>query len=48
MEINGIPFGVTDWSDIEAAEHKGETGLAYWRTRQFGALRVRVVEYAPG
>ena len=48
MEINGIPFGVTDWSDIEATEHKGETGLAYWRTRQFGALRVRVVEYAPG
>ncbi|MQW90439.1 DHCW motif cupin fold protein [Sinorhizobium saheli] len=48
MEINGIPFGVTDWSDIEAAEHKGETGLAYWRTRQFGALRVRVVEYTPG
>lgn len=48
MEINGIPFGVTDWSDIEATEHKGETGLAYWRTRQFGALRVRVVEYTPG
>ncbi len=48
MEIAGIPFGTTDWSKIERTEHKGESGIAYWRTRQFGALRVRVVEYTPG
>ncbi|WEX73876.1 DHCW motif cupin fold protein [Sinorhizobium numidicum] len=48
MEITGIPFGTTDWSEIETTEHKGETGVAYWRTRQFGSLRVRVVEYTPG
>ena len=48
MEISGIPFGVTDWSTIDATEHSGETGTAYWRTCQFGALRVRMVDYTPG
>lgn len=48
MEMTGIPFATTDWSMVEATEHKGERGLAYWRTRQFGSIRVRLVEYAPG
>jgi quercetin dioxygenase-like cupin family protein len=48
MEINGIPFGVTDWSQVERTEHPGERGIAHWRTRQFGAIRVRMVEYSPG
>lgn len=48
MKITGIAFGVTDWSQIEAIEHKGEHGVAYWRTQQFGAIRVRMVEYSPG
>ncbi|MDD1509754.1 DHCW motif cupin fold protein [Pseudomonas sp. CNPSo 3701] len=48
MNISDIPFGVTDWSQIEATEHTGETGTAYWRTCQFGALRVRMVEYTAG
>ncbi|WP_116141961.1 DHCW motif cupin fold protein [Trinickia diaoshuihuensis] len=48
MKMNAIPFGVTDWSDVERTEHKGETGMAYWRTRQFGDIRVREVEYTPG
>lgn len=48
MQMSGIPFGVTDWSQIETTEHPGESGLAYWRTRQFGSLRVRMVEYTPG
>ena len=48
MEISDIPFGTTDWSKIERTEHKGETGSAYWRTRQFGSIRVRMVEYTPG
>jgi hypothetical protein len=48
MQISDIPFGVTDWSQIEATEHPGVTGTAWWRTRQFGALRVRRVEYTPG
>ena len=48
MQMNEIAFGTTDWSGVEATEHKGETGLARWRTRQFGAVRVRMVEYTPG
>ena len=48
MQIADIPFGTTDWSGVERTEHKGETGIAYWRTRQFGAIRVRMVEYTPG
>ncbi|WP_070886609.1 DHCW motif cupin fold protein [Pseudomonas sp. D1-3] len=48
MNISDIPFGVTDWSQISATEHAGETGMAYWRTCQFGTLRVRMVEYTAG
>lgn len=48
MKMTDIPFGITDWSSIEPTEHQGETGIAYWRTLQFGTLRVRMVEYSPG
>jgi len=43
-----IPFQVTDWAAIPATEHPGESGIALWRTLQFGSLRVRMVEYSPG
>jgi hypothetical protein len=48
MEMSGIPFGTTNWSDVAKTEHKGESGHAYWRTQQFGSVRVRMVEYTPG
>ena len=48
MQILSIPFVVTDWSQVEQTEHKGERGMAYWRTRDFGGIRVRMVEYTPG
>jgi hypothetical protein len=48
MKMSGIPFGTTDWSQVERTEHQGERGLAYWRTQTFGPLRVRMVEYTPG
>ncbi len=48
MQMSGIPFGITDWSQVERTEHEGESGLATWRTRQFGPIRVRMVEYTPG
>lgn len=47
MHPNNIPFHTTDWSKIPVTEHTGETGMAYWRTLQFGDLRVRMVEYSP-
>ena len=48
MKMSDIPFGTTDWSTVARTEHKGDTGMATWRTQQFGAVRVRMVEYAPG
>jgi len=48
MEMKNIPFSTIKWSQILPAEHKGETGMAYWRTQQFDNIRVRLVEYSPG
>ncbi|AIA71578.1 conserved hypothetical protein [Pectobacterium atrosepticum SCRI1043] len=48
MDMKNIPFGTTDWSQIEPTEHKGESGIAYWRTQHFDNIRVRIVEYTPG
>lgn len=48
MNITDVPFVVTDWAEVEATERKGERGVAYWRTRNFGNIRVRMVEYSPG
>ena len=48
MQMSDIPFGTTDWSLVAPTEHPGETGKAIWRTRQFGPIRVRMVEYTPG
>jgi quercetin dioxygenase-like cupin family protein len=48
MQMSQFPFETTDWSGVEWTEHKGETGTAYWRTRNFADIRVRLVEYTPG
>lgn len=48
MEISELPFGVTDWASIVPTLHPGEQGAAYWRTRHFGSIRVRMVEYTAG
>ena len=48
MELNDIPFGITDWATIEPVAYPGETGTALWRTCTFGGVRVRRVDYSPG
>ncbi len=48
MQMADSPCGTTDWAGVPRTEHKGETGHATWRMRQFGAVRVRMVEYSPG
>ena len=48
MQISGISFAVTDWEQVERIEHKDERGAAFWRTRNFGVIRARMVEYPPG
>ena len=48
MHIPDLPFETTDWSTIPAVDRPGETGVARWRTRQLGNIRVRMVEYSAG
>ncbi|CAE6861527.1 hypothetical protein R75461_08008 [Paraburkholderia nemoris] len=52
MKMDAFAFGITDWTQVEQTEHKGETGTAYRRTRFFGEkpdqIRVRMVEYTAG
>jgi quercetin dioxygenase-like cupin family protein len=48
MKMSDIPFGTTAWADVPTTRHEGDVGFATWRTRQFGDLRVRMVEYSPG
>jgi len=46
--MNPIFFHTTDWSKIPASEHRGDCGVAYWRTLQYTGLRIRMVEYSKG
>lgn len=48
MRIDNLPFGTVDWNAIEVTIHAGTRGEARWRTRQFGEVRVRMLEYSPG
>jgi hypothetical protein len=48
VDLRDIPFGITDWQQVDPTEHAGEIGVARWHTRHFGAVRVRLVEYSPG
>jgi hypothetical protein len=48
MKMRDIPFGATDWSGVPTTRHEGDSGFAVWRTRNFGDIRVRMVEYSPG
>jgi mannose-6-phosphate isomerase class I len=48
MNMHKIPFGTTEWSNIEAVEKSAQAGKAFWRTQQFGDVRVRMVEYTAG
>lgn len=48
MKIDGVPFGVTDWSTVAETTHPGSSGVATWRTVNAGNVRVRLVTYSPG
>jgi quercetin dioxygenase-like cupin family protein len=48
MDLGRIPFTATDWTSIQPIEHKGDAGTSFWRTLDFGNVRVRLVEYSPG
>ena len=48
MKMPQEPMTITDWKQVETTRHPGDAGEAMWRTRNFGDLRVRMVEYSPG
>ena len=48
MQNENIEFQLIDWENIPRTEHKGEPGTAYWQTKQFQGLRIRIVEYSKG
>ena len=46
MMLSNIPFETVSWQTLPGVRHEGERGHALWRTRQFGDIRVRMVEYS--
>ena len=48
MQMSDIPFGTTDWASVPETCIPARPEPPRWRTREFGDIRVRVVEYSPG
>jgi hypothetical protein len=48
MQLSDIPFQVTDWEAVAPTTHPGTQGVAQWRTKNHGSLRIRMVDYSPG
>jgi quercetin dioxygenase-like cupin family protein len=46
--MSNILFQTINWDDVPKTEHKGETGIAHWQTKQFEDTRVRIVTYSAG
>ena len=46
--MSDIMFQTINWAGIERVEYKGEIGSAYWQTKQYPGLRIRLVEYTSG
>lgn len=48
MDIQGVPFTVVDWNQMEKTVYPGASGTATWRIFEMGNIRVRMVEYSAG
>jgi len=48
MKLEHIPFDTTDWAALAPEPKSAEAGQAFWRTRQCGDVRVRMVDYTAG
>jgi hypothetical protein len=48
MKIANLPFCSVDWAQVARERHSARSGEAWWRTQQFGDIRVRMVDYTPG
>ncbi|MFO0619680.1 MAG: DHCW motif cupin fold protein [Polyangiaceae bacterium] len=48
MKLEGVPFQTIDWAKVPETHHPGAPGVAVWRTREVGNVRVRRVDYPAG
>jgi hypothetical protein len=48
MKLENLPIGAIDWSVVPAVVQPGESGTASARTRDLGAVKLRLVEYGAG
>jgi hypothetical protein len=48
MDLAGLPCGMIDWAGEPAVTVPGATGAATARTRQFGGIQLRLVDYSAG
>ena len=48
MDFPGLPCGMIDWASLPSTVHPGESGTAAMRSRSFGDIQLRLVEYSPG
>jgi len=46
MKLADLPSSMTDWSTVPSSEHPGESGRATMRSRHFGEIQLRLVEYS--
>jgi hypothetical protein len=46
LKLTDLPSSMTDWSTLPLSEHPGESGLATVRSRQFGEIQLRMVNYS--
>ncbi len=44
--MSNITFETIEWSNVEKVANHGETGTAYWQTKLYEGIRVRLVEYS--
>ena len=48
MKLNDVSYSLIDWQNVESTEVKGITGHAFWKTKKFNDLRIRIIEKSPG
>ncbi|MFZ1288840.1 MAG: DHCW motif cupin fold protein [Melioribacteraceae bacterium] len=48
MTNSNIPFEIINWAEIAKIDYEGTSGFAFWQTKQFDGIRIRLVEYTKG
>lgn len=46
MDLDSLPLGITDWSQIAQSVHPGASGTATVRSRQLGDIQLRLIVYS--